>query len=826
VKVAEFCRVNKAFGALNPSKYGHLQALLLEDARIYWGFENNVKASSRLRVRVNVQSLPLELPGGLYRVDPSCAVYLAGVLSRTSWCLRTRDQEKYQSIGRTLRNRIFRRLGGNRAVQLCWRDFMAQLDGGVGASRNDNHPLHQNLQNSGSVLKAKSPDVLSPKGAAPPNGTKVHQVKEGDTLQSIAHQHDVPVQKIYDHNRNLDPANLDVKPGQEQDHWSKEYLEDIDRVYVPLLARLEINQTGEALPAELDGGVRNIDIEKLLATPSSLATWAAQAFVAYGQVNATAAKATNDPDDQTLQLIAEGIVSGGDSQSKATAFSQEAAKLNDQDRARLLQLVTEMDKDATANWLNTETLTRAADEGKVTDGELAAVAETVAYASEFGYLESYESGSIIPTERDSTTQFMVDFTGRNYSGDYAQTLQNSVRVFGASDSAQVKGFIEDFATKSVQYAANVDLDGGGAQVNEAAYQATFGIHLLESVGSETQVAQVYAGLSKDGRQNLLDTLAITEKSFGFWTDSYDVSGSPGRSDDPVAIIINAVASQPSGAKAYLGYEGGGGPRFASESFGQIAVELAQYAETSPDGYFYNGDKPIDDRAEALGRLFANHTTPILDALTDGNIKGDPKEANADKIQLANLMRLTIGNENLDGAVGPRLTTKSAIERNIERYENKLEAKIENDDGNANSRLSLLTVAKLNVTAQAYFDGWEEKEGSASALQFGAQMLGEVISEVIPGDGVALGVLKGMGVNIAADGSNVDEAIRNWILGDGKDLKGQLERMQQLLNSDVFENLDNNVAAVAIRDALNTEVGNIIKAINDKNYDEYLHSDAY
>jgi hypothetical protein len=35
VKVAEFCRAGKAFYASNPSKYGHLQAILLEDARIY-----------------------------------------------------------------------------------------------------------------------------------------------------------------------------------------------------------------------------------------------------------------------------------------------------------------------------------------------------------------------------------------------------------------------------------------------------------------------------------------------------------------------------------------------------------------------------------------------------------------------------------------------------------------------------------------------------------------------------------------------------------------------------------------------------------------------
>jgi LysM repeat protein len=124
---------------------------------------------------------------------------------------------------------------------------MAHSNGGIGAGFKGIHPLPQKTHNSGSVLKAKSPDAPSPKGPngpdgqkpkgvepAPPKGTKVHQVKDGDTLQSIAHQHHVPVQKIYDHNPNLDPANLDVGPGQEQDHWSKEYLEDVDRVYIPL----------------------------------------------------------------------------------------------------------------------------------------------------------------------------------------------------------------------------------------------------------------------------------------------------------------------------------------------------------------------------------------------------------------------------------------------------------------------------------------------------------------------------------------------------------------------------------------------------------------
>jgi hypothetical protein len=125
---------------------------------------------------------------------------------------------------------------------------MAHFNGGIGAGLKNIQSLPQKAQSTGSPLKAKSPDAPSPKGPngpdgqkpkgaepAPPKGTKAHHVKDGDTLQSIAHQHNIPVQKIYDHNPNLDPAKLDVQPGQEQDHWSKEYLEDVDRVYVPLL---------------------------------------------------------------------------------------------------------------------------------------------------------------------------------------------------------------------------------------------------------------------------------------------------------------------------------------------------------------------------------------------------------------------------------------------------------------------------------------------------------------------------------------------------------------------------------------------------------------
>jgi LysM domain len=123
---------------------------------------------------------------------------------------------------------------------------MGNLDGGVSASRNDNHPLHQNTQNSAPVLRAKSPDAPSPKGPhdpdvptvkdakpAVPQNTKEHHVEEGDTLQSIADEHHTTVQKLYDLNPHLNPANQKVPPGQERDHWNKEYLEDVAKVYIP-----------------------------------------------------------------------------------------------------------------------------------------------------------------------------------------------------------------------------------------------------------------------------------------------------------------------------------------------------------------------------------------------------------------------------------------------------------------------------------------------------------------------------------------------------------------------------------------------------------------
>jgi len=90
-------------------------------------------------------------------------------------------------------------------------------------------PLHQ-ANHGGHRTEALR---AAPAEAAVPAGTKAHKVAPGDTLNSIARQHQTTVAKLYEHNPNLDPARFSRTLAQAGDHWDLQYLQDVDTVYVP-----------------------------------------------------------------------------------------------------------------------------------------------------------------------------------------------------------------------------------------------------------------------------------------------------------------------------------------------------------------------------------------------------------------------------------------------------------------------------------------------------------------------------------------------------------------------------------------------------------------
>lgn len=308
-----------------------------------------------------------------------------------------------------------------------------------------------------------------------------------------------------------------------------------------------------------------------------------------------------------------------DYEARMDYFAQELEKLDPATRAQLFDEILEQDSGAPQSWLTVDRLNSLVAEGRITGQERDAVFDSfgdayvngdIELADALQFTNVFGSGAIsvlglLPHSADQLNALMGTLTGSNspYSSEFIQKF--------AGDMLSQRVFAEP------------QMFNPGEQ---AAYAGVL-LNALDQSGGSTAVNNVLGGLSDEQRTALRD--AVSSEGMVF-AGNPTLEGANVR--DPMAILIEATSRHGTSADA---------------------IELAQYVNEHSSGnflenHYYDGEnKPLDQRAEALGELFVTHSDAILTDLTVANPTQTPGSTNdrstvvgTNLATLSNLVRLT------------------------------------------------------------------------------------------------------------------------------------------------------------------------------------------
>lgn len=374
------------------------------------------------------------------------------------------------------------------------------------------------------------------------------------------------------------------------------------------------------------------------------------------------------------------------------------------------------DAGAHGSWLQGDRLLSLKDEGRVSYSEAQATVEA------FG--DAYQAGAYDhPTEAMS---FIDPGATQMAPGWNPETFNRGRELLNLGSDLHMNGFREQFAGDLLRTYVT-DNQNPGRPGLEAGYAMT----IVADGSDPTMAARIYGGFDAADRAKVLTALA--EDGVGYVNSQGAVPGLP----DPVATLLNSVASQPSWTRTATG-----------ETWGAIATELVRAAPTTQTGshgdslLFQGGDGPdaaIPARVEAMSRLFANHSVPILDAMTDGrnsNLVGTPGDAGSDAtlagkdgIALGTLFRATLLNENNpeQGRV------RSALMGYVGQQRDAAAA----GDSQAISRLGYIGAAATDAVTQLGLD----LKGDADARKALVNFAVDLALAAVPAGGAASGAVK-------------------------------------------------------------------------------------
>lgn len=493
-----------------------------------------------------------------------------------------------------------------------------------------------------------------------------------------------------------------------------------------------------------------------------------------------------------LERMADDIENEFSAPEKGIALAKALEGLSDADRAKLVGLVLNREFGVGPHALTAESLERLRDEGVITQTEYAAVAKGFIGAANAGLLAENNGAAI-----DHFLQINAYSSG--------ESTDAAVALIDAAQGPQAQQFLRDYGRAVFSGMA----EGPGAVHSNAAESV---LQLLSRTTDKKTIAEIYAGFDAQQRHNILESLSTSDAGF------YSLDGTKPASDG-LAILIDAVGSQKGWAQTGTPLYVGGQTIYPSgPAYDDLAVEIAQFAETSDDGAFFDGIKPRDARAEALGVLFTNHSKAILDKLTDHALQsgdGGAVEDQVDKIQLANLLRLTVLNPDNSHAAG----AEAAVNRYLDQWTataNRAGASQQTKQ-EAEARLEALVRAEVLVPAQIYADGIESKQtdvtlykfavdGVAKLLNYGAGKLPPVVDKL-----AKLAIKHSVGA--------AKEAIENELW---KGLDPFIASLAAEL--DTFEAANGSLANFGILDDVQLEISAIIQRLNDRDYKQILHSE--
>jgi len=403
-------------------------------------------------------------------------------------------------------------------------------------------------------------------------------------------------------------------------------------------------------------------------------------------------------DDAQVEQAASDILDVGkrtlwsdDYDARAEAFSALVDSVDDDTAARLFAEVLDQDPGALNSWLQADRLQNLNADGRISDQGLSETVDAFATAYMDGAVSFYD--------------------GFNFIDGYENTLVApalNAESFAATDALLAAGdpaTMDAFRAKMGEDILRERVTNTEAMGVDTMLPAAYAMHLLDQVGP-TAIADTLEGFNAADRQTIYD--AVANGGIGYVNSQGVVPGL----EDPMASLIESVA--------------------ASDN-GEMAVELARYAETANDDLFFDWggsgyQDPLDARAEALGDLVIAHGDTILDALTqyDTDLVGSDgrvQQVGVNGVQLGNLLRLT--------ALNPDAANQTQVLNAVTDYAAGLRDTVLTDTGTARQD-AIQSLAVLGAAAQdGVNQAFVEADRAAEARQQFADFVVDLALAGIP-----------------------------------------------------------------------------------------------
>lgn len=455
-------------------------------------------------------------------------------------------------------------------------------------------PGHVDKSNT-TANNGAAPIKAKPGGAPAPQGTQSHVVKRGDTVESIAKQHNITPSQLFDLNPNVDPGKQKPTLAQARDHWSPDYLEDVKTVIVP-------DQTMQSTVEQSLKGAQTL-VESLRAYGIELLGGA-------GQANAKTPPP--DPEADAARILEVGRQSGRDDyDARLKAYADANANATPEYREQLLAEILKKDGNALNSWLEPERINDAVDSGKISVGDRSSIAESL--------MTGYVNGTVPADQVESFFDSVVESTrsaiGLGGSYSFQENANAAAEMMDFLDSApstpETRAFREQYAQHLVdKYTLNDESVDNGPRYSAASLAAL----LVSGDENHPEIAQQFLSrLDQKGQLNEFISAAAngsTNYSKDFLAPH--IEGNPDYTiddvslPDSVASLLNSVALS------------------SGSATDELVVKLAHLPGDN-DRLFRNSP----DRTSAMTNLFNLHSDAILDDLT--NPSGMP-EPNGEGIQ--------------------------------------------------------------------------------------------------------------------------------------------------------------------------------------------------
>jgi hypothetical protein len=415
--------------------------------------------------------------------------------------------------------------------------------------------------------------------------------------------------------------------------------------------------------------------------------------------------------DQEIDATAKRVLDTGvrplwedDYDQRTDVFASESANLDVDSRARLWDKVLEEDPGAANSWLSPDRLSNLVDSGRVTSQEQGKIAEGFARAYNDGNISFDQAQHFLQTQ--SATQMAPDGAGDTYT--------SMLEFLDSSNSSEMDAFREDFGRATLQQEVNAEQNPGSGRFPNP-LQSSLAVKIMADSGDKDMLARVYGSFDAESRQTLLTS--IDEGSIGY-QNSPSVNSA---NFDPLAAVIGSVGRRGSDSQLSLDYTTGAGVR-RSDTFGDMANEIVQYAADNKHNFYdqYDSTKPIDARAESLGKLLLTHSDAILDQYAELDIKSVAGDNNGNQklsenaVVLGNLFRLTTLNADNSHQAADLST--------VARYANDQKAAYMNDPQSPDAdvhlgRLAMIGGSMLDGIQQGYIDLAADKAANEAVVGF-------------------------------------------------------------------------------------------------------------